>query len=196
MRVFLGSLGLGALGDFLGGARRLAYVPTAVKPMEEAKAASWEALHELGYELDVLPVEEADRARIASAVESADAVFVDGGSPFFLLQAMRESGFHRIAVDAVRAGKPYVGMSAGAVVAGPDIEPFSLTSNTSLGPRLDSTEGLGLAEFVVYPHYSSPERAAPFAELVAKYGARYRLLPLGDEQALIVDDEGPRVVAS
>jgi hypothetical protein len=47
-----------------------------------------------------------------------------------------------------------------------------------------------------HPHYNWEERSAPFPRLLAEYGDRFRLLPLADGQALIVDDSGARVVRS
>ena len=158
-----------------------------------ARAPESETLARLGHRVVELDLDGADDL---SALDSADAVFVDGGSPFFLLQAMRESGFDAAVTEAVRAGLPYVGMSAGAVVAGPDLEPLSTTSNTGLGPRLRSTEGLGLVDAVVFPHFDSPERAAQFADVAAQYGDRYELVPLADSEELVVDQAGACVVAS
>ena len=151
MRLFLASQGLGALPAFLGDVRDVLYVPTAAKPMS-GRNGNGEILVGFGHRVVELDI---DGAVDLSALDAVDAVFVEGGSPFFLLQAMRESGFDSAVTQAVRGGLPYVGMSAGAVVAGPDLEPLSTTSNTALGPRLRSTEGLGLVDAVVFPHYNS-----------------------------------------
>jgi dipeptidase E len=195
VRLYLGSAGTAGLVDFVDG-RRLAYVPTAGKPLADRSFAdeSRASLRAVGFEVADLDIDGATTDEMGAALETADAVFVEGGSPFFLLQAIRESGFDRIVADAVRGGLPYMGMSAGAVVAGPDIEPLSTTSNTSYGPRLTSTAALGLVDFVVYPHYDIPERAAPFPDLLARYGGRFRLLPLVDGQAVVVDEGGTRIV--
>jgi dipeptidase E len=197
VRLFLASLGLGALPAFLGGARDVLYVPTAANPMADKASAegNCKALRALGYrvvELDIEGIEESE----LSALASVDAVFVEGGSPFFLLQAMRESGFDQAVTQAVHNGLAYVGMSAGAVVAGPDLEPLAATSNTALGSRLRSTEALGLVDAVVFPHHNSPDRAAQFEEARARYGSRFELVPLADTEALIVDDDGSRLVPS
>ena len=196
MRLFLGSTGLGALPGFLDGAKTVVYVPTAGKPLEDQSfnERNRAALDAMGLTIVELDLDGASDP--IDSLGSADAVFVDGGSPFFLLQAIRESGFDRTVTDAVRCGLPYVGMSAGAVVAGPDLEPMSTTSNTSLGPRLRSTVGLGLVDFVVFPHYDSPDRSAEFPDVAARFGSRFELVPLPDDQAVIVDDEGTRIVAS
>ncbi len=197
MRLFLGSLGLGALQNFLGAVQDVLYVPTAGNPMaDKAYAnANRKALAALGYRVVELDIEGIEESKL-SALASVDAVFVEGGSPFFLLQAMRESGFDEAVTEAVRSGVPYVGISAGAVVAGPDLEPLAATSNTALGSRLRSTKALGLVDAVVFPHHNSPDRAAQFEEARARYGSRFELVPLADTQAMIVDDDGTRMVPS
>lgn len=197
MRLFLASLGLGALRDFLNGARDVLYVPTAAKPMADKAYAEGnrDALAALGYRVVELDIDGIEESKL-SVLASADAVFVEGGSPFFLLQAMRESGFDEAVTEAVRAGTAYVGMSAGAVVAGPDLEPLAATSNTALGPRLRSTKALGLIDSVVFPHHNSPDRAAEFAEARSRYGSRFKLVALADTEAMIVDDDGARLVPS
>jgi len=197
MRLFLGSLGLGALREFLGGAREVLYVPTAANPMADKSSAeeSRKALAALGYRVVELDIEGIDKSEL-SPLASVDAVFVEGGSPFFLLQAMRESGFDEAVTEAVQNGLAYVGMSAGAVVAGPDLEPLAATSNTALGPRLRSTQALGFVDAVVFPHHNSPDRAVEFEEARARYGSRFELVPLADTEAMIVDDDGARLVPS
>jgi dipeptidase E len=197
MRLFLGSLGLGALRDFLDGARDVLYVPTAAIPLADKASAerNREALAAMGYRVVELDIEGIDQSEL-SPLGSVDAVFVEGGSPFFLLQAMRESGFDEAVTEAVRDGLAYVGMSAGAVVAGPDLEPLAATSNTALGSRLQSTQALGLVDAVVFPHHNSPDRAAQFEEARARFGSRFELVPLADSEAMIVDDDGARLVPS
>ena len=197
MRLFLASQGLGALRDFLDGARDVLYVPTAAKPMADKSFAEGNrnALESLGYRVVELDIEGIDESKL-SVLASVDAVFVEGGSPFFLLQAMRESGFDQAVTEAVHRGLAYVGMSAGAVVAGPDLEPLAATSNTALGPRLRSTKALGLVDAVVFPHHNSPDRAAQFVEARTRYGSRFELVPLADTEAMIVDERAARIVPS
>jgi dipeptidase E len=197
MRLFLASQGLGALRDFLDGARDVLYVPTAAKPMADKSSAEGnrQALGALGYRVIELDIEGIDKSKL-SALTSVDAVFVEGGSPFFLLQAMRESGFDQAVTEAVNLGLAYVGISAGAVVAGPDLEPLAATSNTALGSRLRSTEALGLVDAVVFPHCNSPDRAGDFAAARERYGSRFELVPLTDTEAMIVDNGAARIVPS
>jgi dipeptidase E len=109
---------------------------------------------------------------------------------------MRESGFDKAVTEGVHRGLAYVGISAGAVVAGPDLEPLTATSNTALGSRLRSTKALGLVDAVVFPHHNSPDRAVEFEKARTRYGSRFQLVPLADGEAMIVDDGATQIVPS
>lgn len=135
------------------------------------------------YEVDV---EVADPEEL----KEADAIAVSGGDPFRLLDALRRSGAAQVVRRMVRAGCPYVGMSAGAVVAAPDIAPISLTSPFPLPSAFDST-GLGLTRTLVLPHHDRPGRARRHAEAARRFGRELDLVPLADDEAAVVaGDDG------
>lgn len=80
-----------------------------------------------------------------------DAVYVASGSTFALLEALQATGGGRVLSDHVRAGLPYIGASAGSIVAGPDVTPASLMDDPADGPALTSFHGLALVDQVVIP---------------------------------------------
>ena len=199
MRLFLGSSGLGALAGFLGDDLRggvAAYVPTAAKRLDDADFVEKDVRHleELGFTVGELDVAAATREEIGTALAQAQLVFVDGGPVFYLLQQVRQSGFGELLTPVVRSGTPYVGMSAGALLVGPSLEPFSPVTREQIPDDLASFETLGLVDAVVLPHYETNEER--YAPVLADFGQTYRLVPLRDDQALIVEDGDYRVVAS
>lgn len=105
-----------------------------------------------------------------------DVIAVSGGNPFVLLEALR--GFE------LPEGVVYVGYSAGAMVAGPTLEPLRLTSPFSPPDDLDLT-GLGLADVVILPHDNRPGRAERNAAALAEHGALVQ--PLRDGELVLVD---------
>ncbi|AKF10246.1 Type 1 glutamine amidotransferase-like domain-containing protein [Sandaracinus amylolyticus] len=191
-RLFLASLSLDGLPEFLGGARgrRAAWVPTAADPLEDrerVRALFAGMLESIG--LSLLPVEldrDADPT-IAVRLAASDLVIVTGGDPFHLLARARASGFDRAL--QTRADLPYVGVSAGAILVGPSLEPHVLTSPFAPA-KGQPLEGLGLTEHVVLPHHDREERALLHDVAKQKHGARWTLTPLRDDEALIVDGDG------
>jgi dipeptidase E len=123
-------------------------------------------------------------------VASADVIAVSGGDPFHLLAAARRTGFGAAARAALDGGAVYVGLSAGAMVAGPTLEPVRLTSPFAPPPGLDLA-GLRLSAVLVLPHHDRPGRAERNAAAVAAYADAFRLEPLGDGDVLV--DDGGRV---
>ncbi|EGD53948.1 Type 1 glutamine amidotransferase-like domain-containing protein [Gordonia neofelifaecis] len=209
MMLILLSLGAGALLEYLppvihGSSeavdrpRRIGYIDEAQRHLLDAPftGPEHERLVRFGY--DVVNI-DLRRGGVEDLIDSVDALYVSGGDTFALMSGLRRSGADTLIADRVRGGLPYVGLSAGAVAAGPDVEPAALMDDPGLGLDLEDFRGLGLTETVVIPHADGQLPPYP-TELIDRtlneYGDRFTLLPLYDDQALIVDDAGSRVVPS
>jgi dipeptidase E len=150
----------GALGDFLGAARRVAIVSAASLGDEEGyfevARAALEAVPP-GLGLEHLRWD----GEFGAALERVEAVFVGGGNTYVLLDRLRRSGLLAALRARVRAGLPYVGASAGSNVAGPNI----LTTNDWNVVGLGTFEALGVVPFNINPHYKETDPAmAPGSE--------------------------------
>ena len=123
------------------------------------------------------------RAPIDTPLDGFDVIAVSGGDPYHLLAEARRTDFGaRVrACDAV-----YVGYSAGAIVAGPTLEPIRLTSPFDVPPGL-SLAGLGLTDVLVLPHHDRAGRAERHAAAAAAY-PQLELRPLNDGEWLTRDD--------
>jgi dipeptidase E len=79
----------------------------------------------------------------------ADSILVGGGNTYVLLKRLHETGLLEEVRQRVLAGIPYVGVSAGGNIAGPNI----LTTNDWNVVGSTVFEGLELVPFNVNPHY-------------------------------------------
>ncbi|SNR26101.1 dipeptidase E [Actinomadura mexicana] len=197
--MFLGSAGLGALPGWLGAlpfaARRAVLVPTAANPLPSAPfvRAAADLLAAEGLAVDVLDLEGASGDDVRRVLDGAQVVFVTGGYPIFLLEHVRRSGFDRLAASAVADGSlAYVGISAGAALAGPDLRPLQAADDPG---TVDSTAGLGLASFVVLPHRNRG-RAARHDRLAREPGRTWRVISISDDQAVAVAGDGFDILGS
>lgn len=140
------------LRDFLGPARRLIFVPFALFDRDAYAAKVRIRFQAMDYSLESLH-RVADARR---AVGSAEAVFVGGGNTFRLLKNLHDSGVMPALRKRVADGMPYVGSSAGSIVACPTLK------TTKDMPILEppSFEALGLVEFQISPHYLDPDPAS------------------------------------
>nr|WP_221247313.1 Type 1 glutamine amidotransferase-like domain-containing protein [Gordonia humi] len=135
----------------------------------------------------------------AAAPDEVDAVFVGGGNTFAIWAHLRATGLDRVIDARVRGGLPYIGLSAGSVIAGPDIEPAGLLDDPAEAPDLRDTTGFGWIDTVMIPHAGGILPAYPpslIAETFATYGPRFPLRPIDDDEALLVDGDEQRIVAS
>lgn len=183
-RLVLASRGIPDLRRLLGDAASEALlVPTAANGLGDPGIADEveDELRAAGLGVTRLDLDDATPEQVAAAVAAADVVAVSGGDPFHLVAAARRARFG----EAVR-GTPYVGYSAGAMVAGPTLEPLRLTSPFAPPPGLDLA-GLGLTGVLVLPHHGRPGRAAKHAEAIARYGATVELRVLSDGEVLVVE---------
>lgn len=159
----LGPVGRGALPDFLGPLRRVAFV-TAASLHDEAAyfervRPALEPAPPEGAGLELLHLRW-NREPLAT-LAAAEALFMGGGNTYALLQRLRAAGLLEAIRDRVAAGMPYLGASAGSNVAGPTI----LTTNDWNVVGLDRFDALGLVGFNINPHYKEVDSAmAPYSE--------------------------------
>jgi dipeptidase E len=133
----------------LHGIRRILFIPYALHNYESYAQKARERFQGMGLEL-----ESVHRAADAhQAVLSAEALFIGGGNTFRLLKALYEHLLPDAIREKVLSGMPYVGSSAGTVVAGPTIR----TTNDMPIVEAPSLAALGLIPFQINPHYLDAE---------------------------------------
>jgi dipeptidase E len=131
-----------AMRAFLGAGSRVAFVPFAFHDHDAYTAKVRERLGRM--DLDVVSIDDLDHA---------DAIFVGGGNTFRLLKTLYERDLLSPIRDRVRAGLPYLGSSAGSVIAAPTMK----TTNDMPIVEPPSFDALGLVTFQINAHYVDPD---------------------------------------
>ncbi|HJE90506.1 MAG TPA: Type 1 glutamine amidotransferase-like domain-containing protein [Dietzia timorensis] len=209
MKLLLTSLGVGAIPSFVEGATgrapeglRLGFVWDAAAAEAQDPEGQWQLdrLEALGFTVTRILASDATSAEsFSQTLSRIDVVYLAGGNSFALLAALRGNGSGQALVAAVRAGLPYIGMSAGSVVAGTDLDPITLLDDTRAAPGLDGYAGLGLVPHVVVPHADGKLPDYPpaiFERIDREYESRFPLLFLDDDEALMVSGGSARIVES
>jgi cyanophycinase len=173
---------------------RVVILPTASFPDGESVFVRWAemgAAHfgSLGAEVEPLMVRDraaADDPGAAQAVGEADLVYLSGGRPSYLLNALHGTAVGQAVIDAHRRGAALVGCSAGAMALAGSSFDFRLR----LMPfPLRWKPGLGVAARVsVVPHYDAwPE---PVSALIAFQAPRGSVVLGIDENTAVVGRDG------
>ena len=191
MRLLLTSFLHDFIPNFVRG-RRIAYVADAARAMPEADFAKEERRRVAAYGLELidLPLGETPPADARRALAGMDGVYVAGGDTFGLLHALRRSGNLDVLREAVRAGLPYVGTSAGAVIAAHDITYIAPMDAPDSIPDASESAALGLTDLCVVPHAGGnlpPYPIGVIADIVRRSGEKKRLVLLRDGEALHLD---------
>jgi dipeptidase E len=130
-------------------ARRIAFVPYALFDREAYARKAEQRFQALGLELS--SVHRTGDPRVA--VAAADGIFIGGGNTFRLLDSLYRHSLIDAIRERVRAGVPYVGSSAGSIVAGPTI----MTTKDMPIVQPPSFTSLHLVPFQISPHYLDPD---------------------------------------
>lgn len=167
----------GALAAHLAGVREVAFVPYA------GVTVAWDAYTErvaaalapLG--IRVRSVHATDDP--AALVRDAAAVAVGGGNTFHLLAELQRRGLLDAVRARVRAGVPYVGWSAGSVVACPTIR---TTNDMPIVEPPHGLAALGLVGFQINAHFTDAHppgfQGETRRERLAEFGAANPGLPV------------------
>jgi len=138
--------------ELYGAARRVLFVPYALRDRDLYAARARERLGRMGLSVEAIH-ESKDPTR---AVLDAEAFFIGGGNTFRLLREIHENGL----VDPIRmrveAGIPYLGTSAGSNVACVTIK----TTNDMPIVEPPTLRALGLVPFNINPHYVDADPAS------------------------------------
>jgi len=121
--------------------------------------------------------------------EKADILFFEGGNTYHLMRWINRSGLVKLLPEMLKT-KIYVGLSAGSMITGPDLN--LRLSQIIYGDRAekDSINGLGLVDFYFLSHLNNPSFAQMVKENLEKAmeGMARKTYCLDDRSALKVID--------
>ena len=176
--------------------KTVTYIPTAgiAEETEGMIEDETNTLESLGLTVEALDVSTASYESIVSTLTKNDIIFVGGGNTFYLLQELRRSGADKILIQEVNKGKLYIGESAGAIIACPDIGYCVGMDSPEKAPELSDYSGLGLVDFYIVPHIGNEEMGQASEKAVEEYNSRLDLEVITDKQVIQVEDKSYRTL--
>jgi len=178
---------------------KLLFVDTAAEA--EVGDLSWlkedrNSLLKAGFQVSDYTFSGKNKKQIKKRLDEVDILYVSGGNQFHLLKKIQESGCVQNIADFVKKGNIYIGSSSGAIVAGPDIYITRLINDANYSTSLESYKGLGLVDFVVFPHWGSPDFKDTYLNqrLEVTYTNKYKIILLTDNQYVRVKDNWYQII--
>ena len=175
---------------------RVMFMTTASEP--EKGDLSWlhadrQSLVDAGLDVFDYSVTNKTEQEIEKAFEGVGAVCVAGGNTYYLLHHVRKSGFDKVVTRLVSNGLPYVGSSAGALLAGPTIE--TSLDDPEIVPELADYTGLNLCDTSIRPHWGSEHFASRYKdEFERLYNLENPMILLTDNQYVIVENNTYNII--
>ena len=115
-----------------------------------------------------------------------DVVYVCGGNTFSILERMRITGIDKyIKKEVIENNMLYVGVSAGSIIAGPNVEIAGWGSEGDPNDvGLTDLSGFNFTDIAVFPHFR-PELSDEVSDFQKKVS--YPVIALTNDEAILVD---------
>ncbi|MGE6628823.1 Type 1 glutamine amidotransferase-like domain-containing protein [Bacillus sp. NPDC077027] len=183
-----------ALQEFAGEnlkGKRVTFIPTAsvVEEVTHYVEAAKAVFHQLGMHIDILDIAKEPKERSIQTIKKNDLIYVSGGNTFYLLQELRKNKMDQVLSEEIQRGKLYIGESAGTIIMSPNIKYISLMDDEGKAPELASYQGLNEINSYPVPHVKNEYLGNDAQQIVNQYASELRLLPLTDQQVILVEGD-------
>lgn len=166
---------------------KIGYITTASKLsrspfLEKVK----NTIRENGYFFEELDIEEKSKDELRQFFQDKNVIHIEGGNTFYLLKAIRESGFDEILKELINEGKVYIGTSAGSYIMCPTIEVASWNPDGKDRFNVTDFTALNYVPFVLKVHYKGELESLVKEKMKT---LKYPLRILRDGQGILVDND-------
>lgn len=171
----------------------VAFIPTAADPEDDKwfVKAALDEIAEIGMKVVGIDLKKENKTSLKNKLSTCDIVYVNGGNTFYLLDWVRKSGFDEIVKQQVNEGKIYIGVSAGSIITGPNIEISGWGDGDKNTVNLNDLTGLNLVNFSISPHFIESDRQL-LDEMSKKVS--YPVVALSNSQAIMITNDKIEIV--
>jgi peptidase E len=176
------------------------FIPNAADPYPTPHPwvdADRDAFARLGFAVREVDLRVAQIDEVAAIVRSASVIHMCGGSVYYLMSLIRDSGSEDAIRDAVvNGGVVYSGTSAGSMAASANLKPYShYEEERPFVKSVPDHRGLGFIDFGIIPHCDNPEFAKDYHNITDQMPSDAEaLLFLQDSQALWIEDGSMQIL--
>lgn len=133
---------------------KIGYVMTATKGTGKPFNPKYKNItKDNGYFIEEIDIEGKTKEELKDFFKDKNIIHIEGGNTFYLLKAIRETGFGKILKKLLEEGKIYIGTSAGAYIMCPTIEVANWNDNGRDRFGITDFTALNYVPFVLKAHY-------------------------------------------
>ncbi|MDO8241038.1 MAG: Type 1 glutamine amidotransferase-like domain-containing protein [Candidatus Moranbacteria bacterium] len=137
---------------------KIGYITTASKGArnfgQRVQEIIMPSIKENGYSLDEIDIVGKSKDELRNFFKDKNVIQMEGGNTFYLLKAIRETGFAEILKKLLEEGRIYIGSSAGAYIACPSIVVADWADETADRFGISDFTALNYVPFVLKAHYT------------------------------------------
>jgi dipeptidase E len=168
---------------------KIGYVTTASKGARKfgqiVQGTIMPTIKENGYSLEEIDIRGKNKEELRNFFKDKNIIHIEGGNTFYLLKAIKETGFDEILKELINEGKIYIGTSAGAYVMCPTIEVADWNTDGKDRFGLNDFSALNYVPFVLKVHYKDEQGILVREKMKT---LKYPLRILRDGQGILVED--------
>lgn len=166
----------------------IGYVTTASKVARTGKQFFVDvknSIIENGYPITDFDIEGKTKDQMREFLKDKNIIHIEGGNTFYLLKAIKETGFAEVLQEQLEEGKVYIGTSAGAYIMCPTIEVADWNKNGKDRFGLTDFRALNYVPFLLKVHYEDTMKDMILENIK---NTKYPLRILRDGQGILVEN--------
>lgn len=138
-----------------------------------------------GYNFEEIDIEGKTKEELKTFFKNKNIIHMEGGNSFYLIKAIRETGFAEVLKELLEQGKVYIGTSSGAYIMCPTVEVADWDETGKSRFNVTDFTALNYVPFLLKAHYTD-EAEAGVKERIETL--KYPLRILKDGQGILVED--------
>lgn len=171
------------------GQMKIGYVTTASQGSrnfsQKVKNVIIPAIRNDGYYLEDIDIVGKSKEEIKNFFKDKNIVHIEGGNTFYLLKAIRETGFAEILKELLEEGRVYIGTSAGSYIMCPTIDVADWNDDSVNRFEVKDFTALNYVPFVLKVHYTDEQKEKVKEKIPS---LKYPIHILRDGQGILAED--------
>ena len=154
--------------------------------------ADREAFKKIGCKIDEIDLRTISKKDLSEKLNNSSFIHFCGGSVLYLISLLKQKGFNKLIIDAIKEGKViYTSSSAGSMIVAKDLSlcTFDMDEPNEYKKK-ENYSGLELVNFLILPHSNNKDFTDANLNMIKELSNfKQPLICLYDDQAIFVEND-------